>query len=319
MSSDINQYVTKSNEIVNFNLFSHIIESFNHLSDLKTLNAIFSMFLVALFVSIYEVMLYYYVVVPQLKNNINNNINNVCDILKNKNISLSINNIVDKILTKIYESNEKIIINLQDKIINNININVDNLKNDIKEMIIKEIKNDISNNLKIEQFNQDNHEQNDEEPIFVDREYTDRFNMPASEILFKSIVKVLNNNNIDVNENLYNYIKLIIETNVDKKIYNLLSTLNNDEKHIINISNDHTYVLTFFIIFTIILILIILYILINNKNSNKGVDKCVYLYSIIIIAAIITFQINFYFFGTKYKYLGSFGDEELMIFLLSKY
>lgn len=275
----------------------------NKLNKLNVLNGAFSLIFVALFLTIFEIILYYFIIVPQLKNIVNNNLDNICKILKNNKISLSVNKIVDDILTKIYEKKNFDI---------DINIDINTIKNEIKNEIEKEIKQIILNEIKqlnnIEKFEQNN-----------ERKYYSEFNKPASDVLFENIIKILKKYNIEVDDNLINYIKIIIETNFDKKILNVINTLKRDEEHILKVNNSNTYVISCLIIFILLLLIVIVYNMISNARENKGVDLCTYIYSIITIFFIILFQINFYFFGQKYKYLGSFGNEELMVHFLNKF
>ena len=283
-------------------------EILKHLNELHTLNGFFSLIFVALFLTIFEICLYYIVIVPKLKKSINTNLNNVIANLKDRKISLSINNIIDDMLTKILN-----------KLDNNNNNN--NLQDDIKDIIryeirgtiTKEIQDMLKNSKKIEPFEKDVKINN--------RKYFNEYDVTkdAFKTLTNKITKILENYNINVDVNLQLYIEILLVTNFDKKIYNILSTLNNDEKHIIKMNNYNTYVIAFFIVLSLFILLLFLHNLINSKNANNGVDRCVYLYSIITVFIIILFQINFYFFGNNYDYLGGKGDEELIVFLLNKF
>lgn len=280
-------------------------EILKHLNELHTLNGFFSLIFVALFLTIFEICLYYIVIVPKLESNINSNLNNVIAKLKNKNISLSINKIIDDILSRLLnklDNNN----NLQDDI-------KDMIRNEIRGAITKEIQDILKNSTKIEPFEKDVKINN--------RKYSNEYDVTkdAFKTITNNITQILQSYNINVDENLQLYIEILLVTNFDKTIYNILSTLNNDEKHIIKMNNYNTYVIAFFIILNLLVLLLFLYHLISSKNDNNGVPGCVYLYSIITVFIIILFQINFYFFGTNYYYLGGEGDEELIVFLLNKF
>lgn len=284
-------------------------EILNHLNELHTLNGFFSLIFVALFLTIFEICLYYIVIVPKLKNNINSNLNNVIAKLKNENISLSINKIIDDILSRLLnklDNNN----NLQDDIKDIIR---NEIRNEIRGTITKEIQDILKNSKKIEPFEKDVKIKN--------RKYSNEYDVTkdAFKTITNNITQILQSYNINVDENLQLYIEILLVTNFDKKIYNILSTLNNDEKHIIKMNNYNTYVIAFFIILNLLILLLFLYHLISSKNDNNGVPGCVYLYSIITVFIIILFQINFYFFGINYNYLGSKGNEELIVFLLNKF
>ena len=281
-------------------------EILKHLNELHTLNGFFSLIFVALFLTIFEICLYYIVIVPKLKKNINTNLNNVIANLKDRKISLSINNIIDDMLTKILNKLNNNNNNLQDDI-------KDIIRDEIRGTITKEIQDMLKNSKKIEPFEKDVKINN--------RKYSNEYDVTkdAFKTLTNKITKILENYNINVDVNLQLYIEILLVTNFDKKIYNILSTLNNDEKHIIKMNNYNTYVIAFFIILNLLILLLFLYHLISSKNDNNGVHGCVYLYSIITVFIIILFQINFYFFGINYNYLGSKGNEELIVFLLNKF
>ena len=100
-----------------------------------------------------------------------------------------------------------------------------------------------------------------------------------------------------------------------------MSTLDHDEKHIININNNNTVFISIIIITIILILIIFLYNLISSTNikngKHSGVEYKVYITSFIIIFNILFFQINFYFFVHEYKYLGNIGTDEMIVHILN--
>ena len=97
-------------------------------NNIETLNNLFSIILVAIFVAIFEIILYYFIIVPNLNNSITNGINKLSQVLIDNNINIiNINYIIDNILTQIFDN---------DKILSEFNI-----KNEIKKVWLC-IKND---------------------------------------------------------------------------------------------------------------------------------------------------------------------------------
>jgi predicted PurR-regulated permease PerM len=268
---------------------------FNDLNKEKILNHIFSIFVIALILVIFEIILFYYVIIPQLKNNLLSGIINISNILKQLNINLSINSIIDNILDQILENNI-------DNLNNKINENIDNLKNELKNELKNIIKDELKNELKnknyiIENFNE-----------IKKRRFKTSLLNKITQILIKYNIK-LDNNSIE-------YIKIVIDTNFDEKLFNILLTLDEEEKILIDLNNNSLQTICIIIVLAIIMILYFIYLLIKKKNP-KGVKSCTYIYTFFVIFFIILFQINFYFFSKKYKYIGNLGEEEILFYLFN--
>jgi hypothetical protein len=264
---------------------------FNSLNKEKILNHLFSIFLIALILVIFEIILFYYVIIPQLKNNLLSGITYISNILRQLNINLSINSIVDDILDQILENNTN---NLDNKI----NENIDNLKNELKNEIRNTIKDELKNkNYIIEKFNE----------IKQRRFKTSVIN---------KIALILNKYNIKLDNNSIEYIKMIIDTNFDEKLVNILLTLDEEEKILIDLNNNSLQTICIIVVLTIIIIIYFIYLLIKKKNPN-GVNLCTYIYTFLVLLFIILFQINFYFFSKKYKYIGNLGEEEILFYLFN--
>jgi hypothetical protein len=267
----------------------------DNIQKVKLLNHIYSIFLIALFLVIFEILLFYLIIIPQLKKNILSGIQNITNILKEKNIIFSINNIVDDLLNKILDNNLYIF----DE--NKINTYKNEIKQEIKDTIREELKNMKKNNI-IENF---------------DKNKKRRFHTDISDELLNKIIKILNKYNVQVDEQLFNNLKLIINTNFDEKLYNILSTLEENEKHLIDLNNNNLLILCIIVVSVIILCLYLISHLVKSNNNHKGINTCTYIYTSFIIIFIILFQVNFYFFTQNYKYIGNLGDQEILFYLLN--
>jgi uncharacterized Tic20 family protein len=260
--------------------------------------------------------------VPRIRTNVNQNINNISNKFKNTNVSINI--IIDNLLTKIFIDNEELFNNINSSIKNEI---INQIKKEIKNEIINEINNQINNknDIKIENDikNENENEIENENDIIENfdetyvknqRKYKPLFDKTVADEISNIIIKILEKNNIELNENYKDYIKKLVTMDFDSKISSVLYTLKHDEKHIIDNNNNNTMVISVTVVVIILLLLIILYNKINlvNINTGGGVDKKIYITSFIIIIFIILFLINFYFFGITYKYK---GDEELLHFI----
>jgi hypothetical protein len=319
-----------------------------------TLNNIFGILFVGLFVTIFEILLFYFIIINNLRTNIYNGIDTLSDSLKDMQILLNINDIIDKILIKIFD-NESILNSLNLKVIkdnikNEIKDNIKNeIKDNIKNEIIDKIKNEIKNEIKEMKDNDKNEIKNEIKKEIKDeiiemkddgknylrneiienfkqfeqieevntRKYNSVYNEPVGKKISEIIIKVLNDNNIKVDEKTSEYIEILITTDFNNKIYNILNTLKYDEKHTIDINNNNTKVISFLIVF-ILIILIILVSKIIKIETKQVVESKVYITSIIIIICIVLFQINIFYFSKNYNYLGNRGNEEIIVYLLNR-
>ena len=291
----------------------------SYFTELHTLNNIFSLLLVALIITIFEICFFYIIMVPRIRTNVNQNINNISNKFKNTNISINIR--IDNLLTKIFIDNEELFNNINSSIKNEI---INEIKKEIKNEIINEINNKINNKNEIieneiienEIIENDNDiiENFDETYVKNQRKYKPLFDKTVADEISNIIIKILEKNNIELNENYKDYIKKLVTMDFDSKILSVLYTLKHDEQHIIDINNNNTFIISFTVVIIILLLLKILYnnISLVNIKIGGGVDKKIYITSFIIIIFIILFLINFYFFGITYKYK---GDEELLHFI----
>ena len=304
----------------------------SYFTDLHTLNNIFGILLVALIITIFEICFFYIIMVPRIRGIVNNNINNISN--KFKNTNLSINIIIDNILTKIFIDNEQLLNKINYKTIKN------ELKNEIKNEIMNEInknkiyfknmildnknkieiENEINNNKnkiknkinnKINEINENENENENETIENFDvtnlknqRKFKPLFDITVADEISTIIIKVLKNNNIEISDKYKDYIKKLVITDFDSKILFLFNTLKYDENHIIDNNNNNTFIISIFVIIIILLLLKIFYnnISLLNINTGGGVENKVYVTSFIIIIIIILFLINFYFFGIAHKY-----------------
>ena len=312
----------------------------SYFTELHTLNNIFSILLVALIITIFEICFFYIIMVPRIRDIVNTNINNISN--KFKNTNLSINIIIDNLLTKIFIDNEELLNKINYKTIKN------ELKNEIKNEIMNEInknknyfKNmilDSKNKIEIENENEINNNKNKiknkikneiyENEIYENetieyfnvtnlknqRKFKPLFDITVADEISSIIIKVLNNNNIEVNDKYKDYIKKLVITDFDSKILSLFYTLKHDENHVIDNNNNNTIIISIFVIIIILLLLKIFYnnISLLNINNGGGVENKVYISSFIIIIIIILFLVNFYFFGIAHKYK---DDDEILNYI----
>ena len=295
----------------------------SYFTELHTLNNIFSILLVALIITIFEICFFYIVMVPRIRSIVNNNINNISN--KFKNTNLSINDRIDNLLTKIFIDNEEFL--------NKINSN--SIKNEIKNEIINEIKNEINNKINKNKIIEDDNEEVNEEVndnnnnnnidiienfnetyIKNKRKYKPLFDKTIADEISSIIIKVFEKNNIELDEKYKDYIKKLVVMDFDNKISSILHTLKYDENNIIDNNNNNTFIISITVIIIILLLLKIFYnnISLLNIETGGGVENKVYITSFIIIIIIILFLINFYFFGIAHKYK---EDDELVFHIFN--
>ena len=300
------------------------------LSELYTLNNIFSLLFVALIITIFEIGFFYIILIPRIRGLANDAINKISNNLKNK-LNISLNNIIDNILTQIFEKKE---------ILYKTKLSEDKIKDQIKNEIIKEIKqninlktNTINTNTYKDKINSDANKINNIIETNKDkindiienfnennvRKYKPTIETTIYDEITLIIIKVLKNNNIEIDNEFRNYIKMLVVTDFDNKILSILNTLKYDENHIININNNNTIVLSVIIILVLLILLKLLYNNISLQNENcgfgTGVKYKVYIASFIIIFNIIFFLLNFYYFGITHKYK---QENELIIHIFDK-
>ena len=316
------------------------------LSELHTLNNIFSLLFVALIITIFEIGFFYIILIPRIRGLANDAINEISNNLKNK-LNISLNIIIDNILTQIFEKKEILYKTKSDEIkdqikneiikeiTKNINFETNTINPDTNKDEINSgaIKNEIINKINSE-TNKINSDANKINNIIETKKINDiieNFNennvrkyKPTIETTIYDeitliIIKVLKNNNIEIDDDLKNYIKMLVITDFDNKILSILNTLKYDENHIININNNNTIVICVIIIFVLLILLKLLYNNISVQNINcgfgPGVKYKVYIASFIIIFNIIFFLINFYYFGITHKYK---DENELIIHIFDK-
>lgn len=130
------------------------------------------------------------------------------------------------------------------------------------------------------------------------------------------ILDTLNNrNNINIIEGEFKSLAF------NDKIKAILNTFSDREKNLTNHINKYT-MLSGLLLLTILIVLMVLIwknIKTNkidiNENTNMSTSIKTALFT---VSMLISFQILFFFFGKKYYYPGSLGDEELTTILLKK-
>ena len=168
----------------------------SYFTELHTLNNIFSLLLVALIITIFEICFFYIIMVPRIRTNVNQNINNISNKFKNTNISINIR--IDNLLTKIFIDNEELFNNINSSIKNEI---INEIKKEIKNEIINEINNKINNKNEIieneiienEIIENDNDiiENFDETYVKNQRKYKPLFDKTVTDEISNIIIKIL--------------------------------------------------------------------------------------------------------------------------------
>ena len=115
-----------------------------------------------------------------------------------------------------------------------------------------------------------------------------------------------------------NYVIDILH-NFSESDFSPLKTLAKRENEYIKKNNTTVLFLGGTIVLILILIVIILHNSISNHEQfNLSSRKQTVFIAIFTVLLLISFQIIFYFFGIKYKYIGMNGVEELYHFILNK-
>ncbi len=110
-------------------------------------------------------------------------------------------------------------------------------------------------------------------------------------------------------DEFYNYVKnnkvLSIPVNIPSNITKYLEIFREREHILINKINNDIIIFICIEIFVIMLLLYIIY-------TKKIILKKSILYSIITIFILLLFQIQMYYFGIKFKYIGYYGSSEIL-------
>ncbi len=143
-----------------------------------------------------------------------------------------------------------------------------------------------------------------------------------------NILKTLSkNNNINLNNSILNnsilnkgfrYTNNLV---FNDKFKAILNTFSDREKKLTGHINNYTVISGLLLLVILIIFLIILWINIKKskleENENKNMSTSIYT-AFLTVGILISFQILFFFFGKKYNYPGSLGNEELARILLNE-
>jgi len=107
-----------------------------------------------------------------------------------------------------------------------------------------------------------------------------------------------------------------IRNAIKSGISNVLDTFNEREILLTKKINTYTKITGVIIIVFLSLLMYSLYYILKQRGETLG--SCTWLISFITIFFILGFQYAFFRFGKSFKYIGSYGQEELLVYLLQK-
>lgn len=94
---------------------------------------------------------------------------------------------------------------------------------------------------------------------------------------------------------------------------NVLETISGRERKLTDQINNYTKLISALLMLCLIGLLIIVWVNIMNDERSENIDMTnTFLSTGIALVILIVFQILFYYFGTKYRFIGSMGDEEIL-------
>jgi hypothetical protein len=99
------------------------------------------------------------------------------------------------------------------------------------------------------------------------------------------------------------------------RLIHVLETLHEREQHYINKINNNTKFVGALILIALGVILLTIYLVLKGRGESIG--KCTWVNSILTVVLILAFNYSFYLYGNKYRYIGSKGSEEQMVYILS--
>lgn len=130
--------------------------------------------------------------------------------------------------------------------------------------------------------------------------------------------KDFNTNQTNEVRNIYNQITIAKEKKelTTNRILNALETFKEREKIYTHKINNYTKFVAVVILSVLTLILVSIYKLLKSRGETIG--KCTWIVTFITIALILIFQYIFYIFGNKYQYIGSKGNEEMLVYIFDE-
>jgi len=97
---------------------------------------------------------------------------------------------------------------------------------------------------------------------------------------------------------------------------NILDTFSERETILTNKINTYTKASAALLLLVLVLLMVIIKVIIKSRGDILG--WCTWLISFITVGMILAFQYAFFLFGKQYKYIGSKGKEELLVYLMEK-
>jgi ABC-type multidrug transport system fused ATPase/permease subunit len=99
-----------------------------------------------------------------------------------------------------------------------------------------------------------------------------------------------------------------------QRIIDVLDTMDKREQRYINKINNNTKFVGALILIGLSVILLIIYMILKGRGESIG--KCTWVNSIVTVGLILAFNYSFYLYGQRYQYIGSKGNEEMMVYIL---
>jgi predicted PurR-regulated permease PerM len=102
---------------------------------------------------------------------------------------------------------------------------------------------------------------------------------------------------------------------VIERLIHVLETLSEREQHYISKINNNTKFVGALLLIALCAILFTIYMVLKGRGESIG--KCTWVNSILTVGLILAFNYSFYLYGNKYRYIGSKGNEEQMVYILN--
>lgn len=99
-----------------------------------------------------------------------------------------------------------------------------------------------------------------------------------------------------------------------QRLIKILEIISEREQRYMNKTNTNTKFVGALIVISLIIILLTIYFILKGRGESIGL--CTWSNSVITVGLILLFNYSFYLYGQKYKYIGSKGNEELIIELM---
>lgn len=107
-----------------------------------------------------------------------------------------------------------------------------------------------------------------------------------------------------------------VKDKLSENIYKVFELLEERESILTSKINGYTKVTGIVMIIALILVLMFINFVIRTRGDQIG--WCTYGIVVLTFVPLLMFQYVFYWYGKRYQYIGSHGQEELVLYLLEK-